>query len=307
METNFRAQFAFVAILTVASLLMPLPLYLFSLALFGLPHIIWEVGFLKSRYAHRWSLGLWLALLGVLAIQAAYRIGAWMSSSMNEASGIIDILTLALLLLIVALAPARTGWLARIVGLIGAVAFILVLDYGYILIALLILSILHNFTPLAMVWDLRREHQQFRSLAWLLSGFFVLPILVAFSGVAHVLDFDIFRFYAPLLDSQFPRDWGGLYRNGILSAIVLSQCLHYYSVIYLLPHAEVARVGKPVISPTIRAFSILLVGVLVVYYMADYASARKLYAVASGAHAWVEWPILLMAFLSISQENRSIA
>lgn len=70
----------FLLLLLLAALWLPLPLYLTALALFGLPHVIWEMAFLRSRYAGRWSLNWWIALWLVLLIQAGMRTGLWLGS-----------------------------------------------------------------------------------------------------------------------------------------------------------------------------------------------------------------------------------
>ncbi len=287
------------------ALYLPLPLYLFSLALFGIPHVVWEMGFLRSRYGARWPLKWWYMLFGVLLIQAFYRTNVWLDPSWGENSQIIDMVTLGLLFLIVAFAPMRVGWVVRSVGLLLVSVIVYLLGQGSILLALLVLSIVHNFTPLAMVWDLSRNDPIFQPLAWIMSGLFVLPLFLIMSSTSDV-PISLFNSYNPLLDTQLPSAWGGTYRNGILSAIVLSQCLHYYSVIYLLPTAENVRVETPVITKTIRIVTVSLVVLILGYYMSDYASARKLYAIASGAHAWLEWPVLLMAFLAINKQDSEV-
>lgn len=301
--TIFTKQHSvFIVCLFFLALFLPLPLYLFSLALFGLPHIVWEMGFLRSRYGARWPLKWWYVLFGILLIQAIYRANVWLDSSWSEKSQIIDMLSLGLLFLIVAFAPMRVGWVVRGVGVLLAMGIVFLLEQGNILLALLVLSIVHNFTPLAMVWDMRRNDPRFESLAWIMSGLFILPLLLIISGGAEI-PISLFNTYNPLLDTQLPIGWGESYRDGMLSAIVLSQCLHYYSVIYLLPSAENIRVENPVINKTVRIVTIVLVVLILGYYMSDYSSARKLYAVASGAHAWLEWPVLLMAFLTISKQD----
>lgn len=303
MASLFTKQHLFFIVsLFFLALFVPLPLYLFSLALFGLPHIVWEMGFLRSRYGTRWPLKWWYILFGVLLLQAFYRANVWLDPSWSEKSQIMDMLTLGLLFLIVAFAPMRIGWVVRGMGVLLAVGIVFLLEQGNILVALLVLSIVHNFTPLAMVWDLSRNDPRFVSLAWSMSALFLLPLLVILGSGSDIV-ISVFDSYAPLLDTQLPRSWDGSYRNGILSAIVLSQCLHYYSVIYLLPSAENIRVEKPIIPRTVRIVTVSLVVLILGYYMSDYASARKLYAVASGAHAWLEWPVLLMAFLALSKED----
>lgn len=289
--------------LVLSALWLPLPLYLVSLALFGLPHVIWEMGYIRSRYAARWPLRWWMALWLVLLIQAGVRSAVWLGEAQAESSQVVDMLSLALLALLVVLAPKGAGWLVRVTGLAMAGGILWLLQQGEIWTALLLLAIAHNFTPLAMVWDMARHYPPARPLAWTISGLFLLPLLVAGSGWTGAVIPDIAAHYAPLFDGQLPQAWGGSHRQALLSAFVLAQCLHYYCVIYLLPHAEAQRAFKPVISPLTRNFALAVVGLMLVYYVSDYSAARKLYAVVAGAHAWLEWPVLLLALLGIASQT----
>ncbi len=290
----------FLSLLLLLSLCLPLPLYLISLALFGLPHVIWELGFIRSRYAVRWPLRWWLALGLVLLFQAGGRAAVWWGSYSGSASQIVDLFSLLLLFLIVAAAPFRAGWRVRSAGIIFAGVIFYLLERGDILTALLVLALAHNFTPLALAWDMARDHAPAKPLAWTISALFLLPVLVAVSGAMWSVLPGALASYSPLLDGQLPPQWGGQNRQALLSAIVLAQCLHYYCVIYLLPRAEHQRVGKNVLSATVRIATVPIVLLLLTYYALDYSAARKLYAVAAGIHAWLEWPVLLMAWLACS-------
>lgn len=296
----------FLVLLLLAALWLPLPLYLVALALFGLPHVIWEMAFMRSRYAERWPLGWWLALWAVLLMQAGIRGAVWLGSYPAASSLIADMLALLLLALVVALSPKGAGWRVRAAGLFLAGIVWWLLEQGDILTALLFLAMAHNLTPLALAWDMARDHSPARQLAWAISGLFVLPLLVLASGWAGAVIPSVAEGYAPLLDGQVPREWGGPYRQALLSAIVLAQCLHYYCVIHLLPKAEVQRTAKPVMSSVMRICALVTVVLMLGYYINDYSDARKLYAVAAGIHAWLEWPVLLMAFLSMAGSDGKI-
>jgi hypothetical protein len=294
---------AFLVALLLSALWLPLPLYVVSLALFGLPHVVWEMGFLRSRYAARWPLRWWLALWGVLLVQAGMRGAVWLGGVQPASGQIIDLLALLLLALIVVLAPKGAGWSVRIVGLFMAGIVVWLLEQGDILMVLLWLAMAHNFTPLALAWDLARDRSQSRPLAWFISGLFLLPLIVAWSGWTSGIVPPAAAAYFSLLDAQLPGGWGGPNRPALLSAIVLAQCLHYYCVIHLLPRAEAQRVARPVVSRAVRMGTLVAVALMLGYYANDYAAARKLYGVAAGMHAWLEWPVLLMAFLCIAGKD----
>ena len=288
---------AFVGALTLGALYLPVPLYLVSLALFGLPHVIWEMAFLRSRYGARWPAIWWRALWVVLLAQAALRTAVWYGAYPAALSAITDLLALLLLGAIVLLAPRATRWRARLAGAILAGVMFWLLERGEVLSALLILALLHNLTPLALAWDLARDHPPARRLAWAISVMFAVPLLLAASGwqggTALLLES-----HGRLLDGQLPAAWSGAFRPALLSAVVLAQCLHYYCVIVLLPQAERTRTARSVLPSRLRGAALLAAALLATYFLVDYPGARALYAVAAGAHAWLEWPVLLMALLS---------
>lgn len=293
-----------IGVLLLGALWLPLPLYLVSLALFGLPHIVWEMGFLRSRYAGRWPRGWWLALWLVLLVQGCIRVAVWLGAYSSVASQIVDLLSLLVLGLIVAAAPAGAGWRVRSAGLIVAVGVWLLLERGKVLEALLVLSILHNFTPMVMVWDMARDRSQDRGIGTLakgMAGLFLLPLLLAFSGWSGAIQPTVLAGQMPLLQAQWPAQWGTTHQQAILSAIVLAQCLHYYSVIVLLPHMQQQRTGEPVLPRWARLTTLATVALMFAYYAVDYRGARNLYAVVAGIHAWLEWPVLLMAWLSVHE------
>src|SRR3569623_363609 len=201
-------------------------------------------------------------------------------------------------------APVVCVWRGLSLGLMLAGVIGWLLEQGDILTPLLLLALVHNMTPLSMAWDLARDDVSARPLAWLVSGLFVLPAAIIVWGEGmQAWATAAFVDYAPLLDSQLPTQWGGMRRQAILSAIVLSQCLHYYCVIRLLPNAESQRIGRKVLSPTVKIGTLLASMLLIGYYVIDYSAARMLYAVAAGAHAWLEWPVLLMALLACTDKQ----
>lgn len=278
--------------------LAPGPLYLLSLAAFGLPHVIWEIGYLKNRYAARWPLWWWRVLWAILLLQAISRGALWAGIYPAASSAVADLAALLLLALLVACAPRGTGWQARLAALTAAGAILYLLQQGQVLVALLVLGIAHNFTPIALAWDAAREHAGRRRLAWGISALFALPILVAATGLIGMAPAAA---GTPLLDGQLPAEWGGAQRQALLSALVLAQCLHYYAVIVLLPQAEFHHSGRQPLPPAAKRLAWLASGALLAYFVLDYGQARKLYAVAAGMHAWLEWPVLLMALLGTAR------
>lgn len=290
-----RPDARIVLALLAGALLLPLPLHVAALAAFGLPHVVWELWFLRARYGARWRPGWWLALWSVLSLQAAARAAHWLGALDAEVVQAADLATLALAAMLVALAPRGTGMAARAAGAALALGTFLALRHGDFLVVLACLAIAHNFTPVALAWDMAREDDDMRPFATLVGALFVLPLVVACLPWSLVLPLKVQAAHAALLEAQLPPGWGGAQRGAILSAIVLSQCLHYYCVIRLLPEAERRRSGRPVASRAARLLALGAAAAMLAYFVVDHAEARRLYAVAAGMHAWLEWPVLLMA------------
>ena len=288
------------------ALMAPVPLYLVALAVFGLPHVVWEMAFVRSRYGARWPRRWWHALWAVLALQALMRGGDaldWVSPQWIQAS---DIATLALIGVLVACAPRGTGVSARLVGAVAVLGLVMLLIEGELVVALLWLSLLHNFTPLLLAWDLAREDVSQRPMARGVTALLAVPVVIVgaallwppfAAGFAAVQGGNVTGEAVSPLAAQLPFGATPLLLPALLTALVLAQCAHYLSVIYLLPQAESRRRGRPLMPPGVRTAALAASALLAVVFLVDYPSAREVYAVAAGAHAWLEWPVLLMAWL----------
>lgn len=309
LPVGARRAFVIATVANLASftaglaLMAPVPLYIVALALFGLPHVVWEMAFVKSRYGARWPLRWWHALWAVLALQALMRVAAavgWVSPLWVAAS---DIATLALIGAIVVCAPRGTGIAARLVGAAGSLALAGLLAAGEPVVALLWLSLLHNFTPLLLAWDLAREDATQRAVAWGVTALMALPVLVVVGAIgspglaAWMATAQGGASGTAPLASQLPFGATPALLPALLTALVLAQCAHYLSVIHLLPQAEARRSGRPPLPQRARSLALLASAVMAAFFLVDHAAAREWYAVAAGAHAWLEWPVLLMAWL----------
>lgn len=71
----------------------------------------------------------------------------------------------------------------------------------------------------------------------------------------------------------------------------------------LLPGAERRRTNRPLLSSSVRHGTVAVSALLFACYLHDYAAARQLHAVAAGIHAWIEWPVLLMAVLGLGRSS----
>lgn len=289
-----------VVLLLVLALLMPVPLYLVSLALFGLPHVIAELAYIAYRYRGRWPWRWWIPIGLTLACQAVVRTGVWLGAYPQDVGQIADLATLLVLAIVMAVAPMRLAWPARLCALAMAIGLFWLLEQGQWLITLLILSMVHNFTPLGLAWDLARENRQHRPMLRAFAIYFSLPVVVAMAGYSgHEAFLRTSENEAKLLAQQIPHSWlawGEGQQGALMSALALAQCLHYLAVMRWLPAtartASVAVMGTKLVWLTVIAASVLMV-----YFWIDYGRARQLYGIAAGFHAWLEWPILWMVLI----------
>lgn len=294
--------FIVATILMVTAAIAPMPLYLFALALFGLPHVLWELTWVRSIYGASLPRAWWLLVTTILGIQFIARLGAWSGFISAEITSRLDLLTLALAILAGVVMLLRSSVkldLLRVLAMtFSAAALVAALHFGMVMAALMLLAIAHNFTPLLLVPGEVKFHG--KSVHSLLGVLFMLPWLLTFI-LLFVEPFGTESWRSDLLAWQ-PSEafWLGThFSNGIqavLSGLVLAQCLHYYSVIRLLPAAT--RYEGP--SGWWRVASIAASVLLAVYFFVDFKDARGLYAVAAGFHAWLEWPLILMAFGAIA-------
>ncbi len=286
---------------------MPGPLYLVALALFGLPHVIWELGFLHSRYGGRWPLRWLLVPVVVLLAHAGLRTANWLGAVSATALQVADLLALLLLMLIVAASPRGLGWRPRVGALVAGLAIMAALEAGYVASTLLFLAMAHNFTPVGLVWDMARHDPAFRPLAWRASGLFVLPLAMVAVGAAGYWSSPLTLDGTEGLLTSWSNAAGGPLQQAMLSAMVVAQCLHYHFVIKVLPTTERQRTGQHPLPHRVRRWAIVVSAILAGYFVHDYDEARQLYAVAAGLHAWIEWPILLMTLLAAPSARQTDA
>lgn len=306
------ADFLMLGGLTVSAWLAPLPLYLLALACFGLPHVIWEIRWLYRNpalfsppvSAHtlprpRALPPYWWGLLAVLLlVQAGGRLLLWSGRIRSTDALLVDLLTLALIFLLVLLLPVHLTrhWPRQRKVLMYAVAVagsalpgcVLLADEPYYAIALLVsLSVAHNLTPIGLI---RMNPQADKVTRRSMDRLFLLPLGLLLLPVIN---------HTGLFGGELtwgPSEWYWLRQEtmfgawpGMLPALVLAQCLHYYAVLCLLPRS----LGQAWQGGNWRHFAVPACVALTLYFGIEFADARRLYAVASGIHAWLEWPLLL--------------
>lgn len=280
-------------VLMVAAVLAPLPLYLLALSVFGLPHVLWELRWIRQTYQAQIPSWVWLAWWGVLGLQAAARLGSWLGIVSAPVTLLVDLLALALLFWVVAALAWRWGslraWLLAVLAACLGVALLWVVNNGDVVAVLVLLAITHNFTPLFLV----SQGQRFAMFPArsVLVGLFSLPLLLiaalwwlgmpAPNTVGWWMPSE-----ATWLQQHLTQGFAA-----VLSGVVLAQCLHYYSVLRLLPTT------LPMPAPRWWLLGAVSTSVLLtLYFLADFNAARQLYAVVAGFHAWLEFPLILLLF-----------
>jgi hypothetical protein len=264
------------------------------------------MAFVRSRYGARWPRRWWHALWAVLLLQALMRGGDALDRVPTHWIYASDIATLALIAVLVACAPRGTRPAARLVGAVAALGLVWLLAEGEVIPALLWLALLHNFTPLLLAWDLARDDATQRPLAWGVTALLAAPVLIVVAAlfwpsfaaaISAAQSGSSSAASSSSLAAQLPVGATPALLPALLTALVIAQCAHYLSVIHLLPQAESRRRGRPVLPPVARMAALVASALLVGYFLVDYPDARGIYAIAAGAHAWLEWPVLLMAWL----------
>jgi hypothetical protein len=288
---------ALAALLGVAALWQPTALYLFALAVFGLPHVLWEMAWVRRVWGAALPRAAWICLLAALLLQACARLALWRGRIDAATAAACDAATLALALLatLLLLRRVRAGHRVLLAGfaVLLPLALFAVADTPQVLGVLALLAIAHNFTPIGLMpagarigaWQARR----------------VMLVLFAAPVLLFAL---LWALQTPGLEvaSLRPAELGWVQgysprlAAALLPALVWAQSLHYLAVLHLMPRA----IGSAWQGMPLRALALVACGLLLAYFIQDYRAARGLYAVAAGMHAWLEWPLILLALLGFS-------
>ncbi len=291
------------AALGVMALWDPVTLYLVALAVFGLPHVLWEMAWVRQTWGAVLPRIFWVSLLGALTIQACARVALWADRIGADVAALCDGVTFALALM-AALALFRRARPLQRVGLsllaiAMPAALIILADTPYVMAILAALAIAHNFTPIGLVArDARIGRWPARSVLILL---FAAP--VALFVALWVLDAG-----ARPGPGWTPAELGWAqgvspaFAHALLPALIWAQCLHYLAVLHLLPKTlGQAWKGLPWRTAALAACALLLL-----WFLLDFSGARGFYAIAAGAHAWIEWPLILLAMLGLAQPQPGV-
>ncbi|MCB9797498.1 MAG: hypothetical protein H6741_32815 [Alphaproteobacteria bacterium] len=287
----------------LCAVLLPLATYSLTLAAFGLAHVLSELRFVDGRFGDRVGgrlrVGLLLLLGGVIALRLARLSGA-LGGSLGTALelGLVAALMAAVLPVLPAAARGLGGLAIAAVGLGAAFAPVP---------TLLLLAVLHNWTPVGFLAEATQGAERRRVMRLCGLVFLGLPLLIASGLPGQALaawsatDATLLP-TGPLsghLGAYLPKDWqGAAFAVPLFSAIVFAQCMHYAVVIHVLPRLEGRPNPGPLARLDARAFTLGLVALglaLLVAFTVDFRQARSVYGVVAAVHAWVELPLLLLA------------
>jgi len=296
---------AFVLCALLCAVSAPLLAYTASLACFGLAHVVVELRYVDARFGRRLPPGLWSAsalLIGGVVLMRGLRLGGfvWPHAVTLE-------LLLVTALVVVGAVLARRS---RVVGVVGAVA-IAAIGLGTVVVPLqplLTLAALHNLTPPRFVVERAAPSERRRAVVVGVAVFVGVPLLVA-SGLPQALwgaavDVDT-RFFSarPLREHLGVYLWPSLVDDAravsLFSAAVCAQLLHYGAVLGWMPRTlnDQDRPALPWPSwPALIGGLVVVGGGLAIHFAVDFAGARAAYGLPAAIHAWLELPLLLVAF-----------
>jgi hypothetical protein len=306
-----RAEFSLVAALLLLLLLattvaLPLATYTTALAFFGLAHVGSELRYIDYRFGIRLrgGFGLWIgaSLFAAVAMRLASIVGLMPPAlAVGLEIGFGAMMTAACV--VVMRSHRSIGILVAMALFCGAV----VAPFE----TLLFLAIAHNLTPLGFLADALTGSVRRRVLAVMAIPFVVLPLLIAtglpFRLLARLglvapdaallasggLEANLGAYVpATLVDS----DWA----LHIFAAAVFAQCMHYVTVIVILPRLIDGRVFAATLVSWPRAalfFAYLAFAALTLAFgfAVDFKVARQVYGLIAMVHSWIEIPILVLA------------
>ncbi len=285
----------------------PLAAYSAALALFGLPHVLSELRYVDQRFGRRLERGQLASILALLALIVSLRTAVLLQFLPSQIGVPAELAGVAALALACVRGPVRRKALALAVGLtLGAGA--LGAPFG----TMITLSILHNATPLGLLWQLAPRGDRRLLMTWATMVLIGLPLFVATGlprlalvsiGVAGTNADPIGA--GPLADHLYVYVPSLLESAGsavdIFTASVVAQGGHYLMVIVILPmmlrRLDVQAQGL-MSWPRSSGFALILAGagaLSLLLFLDGFAQARSFYSLAAALHAWIEIPVLILA------------
>lgn len=295
------------------AVLLPLATYVTTLAIFGMPHVIQELRYVRHRFG-AWA-GLWLIPVGIglagICLTRLLGTFAWLDPAMGRG------IELGLVLGIVAAsAPlwARGPWWSKLAGCVVVVAVGVGMIFAPIL-TFFVIAIGHNWTPVPFILEAVQRRDRALALAVCGVAFVLLPAGIATglpwaaASAVGVGAADFSLIAAGDLSSQLGAylpaglaGWG--HAQHLFSAIVFAQCTHYIMVLAVLPSLRGGPVGpmRTGAWTTVGIVAVTLVTSLA--FIVDFSFGRSFYGAFSSVHAWVEVPLFLLVLSAARAPER---
>jgi hypothetical protein len=312
-EAALAAGFAGFALLAILS---PLAAYSGALAVFGLPHVLSELRYVDRRFGRRLEPGLLVTVLAILAGIVAIR-AATVFHLVPAGLGVPgELAAVTVMVLACARGATQRKALAIAVGVaLGAGTLLAPFDTA------IAMSVLHNLTPLAFLWQLAPAGQRARFMAPAAAALLGLPLLVA-TGLPRVALHGL----GLVGGDADPLGAGGLAANlsvyvppaleasrnaaDLFTAAVVAQGAHYIAVIAVLPMllARLDPAARGLLPwPRGHIFALLCLAVAAASlagFSGGFGEARAVYGIAASFHAWIELPLIILA-LTAAQPSSS--
>jgi hypothetical protein len=298
----------------------PLATYTLSLAMFGLPHVLAEFGWVRHRYAARLAPAVRAGVVALLAGVLFGRVGR--AAGFGTAAGWSPAeLALVAGMALAALGVRGAGAPRRVT--VGAIGTAVVVGVGLVrapATTLLGAAMLHNWTPVGLLAEGLDGAARRRAMAACAVVFGVVPVLIASGALPHVVARagwtapDVGPLttggLAAQLGAYLPAAWRDApWARDVFAALAYTQCMHYAAVLHVLPRIAGAQ-GAPAwggLGHAGRAAVAVVCVALSVGFVVDFAVARAWYGVAAALHAWVEVPALLVALGGRPPAERVVA
>ncbi|MEO0841413.1 MAG: hypothetical protein AAF063_21210 [Cyanobacteria bacterium J06643_5] len=312
---------AILLILTAAftSVAFPLATYTLTLASFGLAHVLTELRYVNSRFNQRLNIDLQRKIFVLLLVIVNLRISQLLGVINASTSVPLELIcVIGLVILVVPILKIK-DWKLAILGIL--VCTILSVGVFWIpTLMMLLLAVLHNLTPIGFIAEKLRGLERKFALSICLIVFVLIPSIIISGYPYHYLS--SLNLVAPSanilqagnlqlhLGAFIPQQ---LHESFIaihaFSAAVFLQCMHYAVVLGVLPNWERNTKNSFLVWNRQSIFEkvvIFLSTLISIYFAQSFTDARKLYSIAAAVHAWVEFPILLLALAVPAEENHNL-
>lgn len=314
---------AILLILTAAflSVAFPLATYTLTLASFGLPHVFTELRYVESRFNQRLKIDLRRRIIIILLFIVNLRI-------LNIFGVIHYLISVPLELscviaLVIPVIPIlnQKDWKLGILGIL--ICIILATGVFWIpTLIIVLLAVLHNLTPVGFIAEKLRGRERKFALITCLIVFLLIPSIIISGYPYNFLSslnlvapsFDILQagnlqlHFATFIPQQLHNQ---PIAQHTFSAAVFLQSMHYAVVLSLLPNWERKLETNKLIllgnhKNLFKITAIFFSTWIFIYFTQSFTEARQIYSIAAAIHAWVEFPILLIALAIPADEKEEM-